>query len=60
MQQWLRERAAVLLSTYIACLVNVKPGGTYSNQDLVNNVVCYENDIFATFLLCHTQQTGKV
>jgi hypothetical protein len=30
LQQWLYERAFVLRYKYIACLVNVKPHGTYN------------------------------
>ena len=32
LQQWLHVRASTLRYTHIACLVSVKPGGTYSNH----------------------------
>jgi hypothetical protein len=38
-QQWLRERASMLHYTYIACLVIVKPGGKYTDQQALKGCV---------------------
>jgi len=32
LQQWLHATASMLRVTYTACLVSVKPGGTYSSH----------------------------